>query len=100
MTDWEARVAKAKRDGGWHGPDEEPGPYPPRIKRLRFWTAFASTLAAMVVLGVLLHLLSGHSGSPISSDVLLDGLFRGLFPAFFIGWTFTRPPRRKQPRTR
>ena len=100
MTDWEARVAKAKREGGWYGPDEEPSPYPPRTKRRRFWTAFVLTLAATVVLGVLLHLVSGRPGSPISGDVLLDGVFRGLFPATFVGWTVTRPPRRKPPRTR
>lgn len=95
MTDWEARVAKAKRDGGWYGPDEEPSPYPPRIKRRRFLVSFALTLVVSVVAHALLHLVTGRTGPTISADVLLDGVFQGLLLAFFVGWGSTRPPRRK-----
>ena len=42
QTDWEARVAKAKRDGTWGTDDEEPSPYPPAERRKRFWLAFGS----------------------------------------------------------
>lgn len=100
MNDWEARVAKAKRDGSWYGPDEEPSPYPPRAKRVRFWSAFALTLVAMVVLGALLHLILRRPGSPLSADVLVDYVFQGIFPAFLAGWASTRPPRKKPARDR
>lgn len=94
-SDWEARVARAKRDGSWYGPDEEPSPFSPRIKRIRFWSAFALTLFAATVLDALLHFALHRPGSPISGGALLDDLFRGLFPAFLVGWSFTRAPRRK-----
>jgi hypothetical protein len=94
-TEWEARVAKAKRDGTWYGPDEEPVTYPPRTKRARFWSAFALTLLATIVLDTLLHIALHRPGSLVSGGALLDGLFQGLFPAYLVGWSFTRPPRRK-----
>lgn len=94
VTDWEARVAKAKQEGTWYGPDEEPSPYPPGIKRKRFLTGFALTVVAGVVLGPLLHLVTGRPGSPISGDALLDSLFRGVLLGFFVGWSCTRAPRR------
>lgn len=95
MTDWEARVATAKRDGGWYGPDEEPSPYPPRIRRRRFLVSFALALVASVVAHALLHLVTSRPGPMISADVLLDGVVQGLLLAFFVGWSSTRPPRKK-----
>ena len=100
MTDWEARVAKAKRDGSWYGPDEEPSPYPPRAKWVGFWSAFTLTLVAVVVLGALLRLVAGRPGSPLSGAVLVDNVFQGIFPALFAGWAATRPPRRRPARNR
>ncbi len=96
LTEWEARVARAKSEGTWFGPDEEPSPYPLRVRRLRFWCAFSLALVTMMVLGALLHIAWGRPGSPISGGALVDGLFRSLVPAFFVGWSSTRPPRRKR----
>lgn len=95
LTDWEARVAKAKRDGTWGTDDEEPSPYPPAERRKRFWLAFGLTLAAVLVVGSVLHVVLGRPGSPLAPGHLLDRLIAGFFPAFFIGWGATRGPRKR-----
>lgn len=96
LTDWEARVAKAKRDGTWGTDDEEPSPYPPRERRMRFWLGFGVTLLAGVVVQTLIHLLRGRPGSPFGLGNLADAAASSLLIAFFAGWYWTRPPRRKR----
>ena len=95
QTDWEARVARARQEGTWSHPDEEPSPYPPHERRKRFWLAFAATLAAALVVGSVLHLVLGRPGSPVAPGVLLDSSTTGLFPALLLGWVVTRGPRKR-----
>ena len=95
-TDWEARVARAKREGTWYGPDQEPSPYPPAIKRRRFLVGFLLTLAAGLLLGALLEVLLGRPGSPWAAGAWIDGLIRSFFPAVFAGWACTRGTRKRR----
>ncbi|WP_091177391.1 hypothetical protein [Microlunatus flavus] len=96
-TDWEARVAKAKREGTWYGPDEEPSPYPPRVRLVRFLVGTGVGLALAVVLGSVVHLVTGRPGSPFTVDALLHSLVSSVFLALWVGWSWTRPPRPRRP---
>lgn len=96
QTDWDERVAKAKRDGTWFTPDEEPSPYPPRERRRRFRVGFVVAFAASLVLRTLLHVVLGEPGSHLSFGHLLDAVIGSLFIAFFVGWMSTRPPRKRR----
>lgn len=94
-TDWEARVAKAKRDGTWGTDDEEPSPYPPVERRRRFWVGFVSAFVGCLVLGAVLHVVRGRPGSPVGLDALLDSLAPAFFAAFLVGWSATRGSRKR-----
>jgi len=90
-TDWQARVAKAQREGTWNrDPDEPPSPYPPAVKRRRFLVGFLLTLAAGVLLGALVDVVLGRPGSPWAAGAWIDGLIRSFFPAVFAGWVCSR----------
>ncbi|SDV03530.1 hypothetical protein SAMN04488544_3812 [Microlunatus sagamiharensis] len=96
-TDWEARVARAKRDGTWsRDPDEPPSPYPTAVKRRRFLVGFLLTLAAGILLGALVEVLLGDPGSPWAPGTLLEGFIRSVFPAALVGWGCTRGPRTRR----
>ena len=97
QTDWEARVAGAKREGAWdRDPAEPPSPYPSAVKRRRFLVGFLLTLAAGVLLGALVDILLGRPGSPWAADAWIHGLIRSFFPAVFAGWACTRGPRQRR----
>ena len=93
-TEWEARVAKAKREGSWdRDPDEPPSPYPPAVKRRRFLVGFLLTLAAGILLSALVEVLLGEPGSPWAPGTLVEGVIRSVFPAALVGWARTRGSR-------
>lgn len=95
-TDWEARVTRAKREGTWYAPNEEPSPYPPRERRKRFWSGFGVTLVFGLLVHTVLGLITGRGGPPLSLGNVEDGLLGSVFIAVMVGWAATRPPRPKQ----
>jgi hypothetical protein len=95
QTDWEARVARARREGTWdRDPDDLPSPYPAAVKRRRFLVGFVLTLAAGILLGALVEVMLGRPGSPWALGSLIEGFIRSVFPAAFVGWGCTRGPRK------
>ena len=96
-TDWEARAARARREGTWdRDPDELPSPYPPSVQRRRFWAGFVIAFVVTFLLGALVHVLLGRPGSPWVAGELLDGLVRSVFAAAIVGSSCTRGPRKRR----